>query len=275
MGNRFKYFLLMIIFSLAFETTVTAQKSWKLDVTGNVRDEDSKEAVKGAKIEILKGGVPYKTLTVDESGNFSYTLDPDNLYTIKVSYGNYVSKTITISTENTPSDEEVKENFKATTEFRIFKRIPEIDYSVLDSPIGSIFFNADDSKFDYSVVDFDLKAKLDALKKEIEKKKAEQLALQKAEKDAALKRATSVKDSLAKADAEMKKKALLEADEAKKKSLAEAKASEEAKKKAQLEEEAAKKKSQLEADEAKKKSLTDAKAAEEAKKKAQLEEEAA
>ncbi len=89
-----------------------AQKSWKLDVEGNVRDEDSKEIMKGAKIEITKNGSPYKTIFADDNGNFSYSLEPDNSYTVKVSSGSYVSKIITISTENTPGDDEVKRILK-------------------------------------------------------------------------------------------------------------------------------------------------------------------
>jgi len=170
---RLRLFLIVTFVSLCFSFSAIAQKSWKLDVSGNVRDEDSKAAVKGAKLEITKGGAPYKTIFADDNGNFSYSLDPDNTYTVKVSYGNYVSKIITISSENTPSDEEVKQNFKANTEFRIFKKVEDIDYSVLDGPIGSIFFDATENKFDYNVVDFDLKKKLEELKKEMEKKKAE------------------------------------------------------------------------------------------------------
>jgi VCBS repeat-containing protein len=127
-NSRVRLFLLVTVISLCLSFTANAQKSWKLDVSGNVRDEDSKAAMKGAKLEITKGGAVYKTIYADDNGNFSYSLDPDNTYTVKVSYGNYVSKIITISTENTPSDEEVKQNFKANTEFRIFKRVEDIDY---------------------------------------------------------------------------------------------------------------------------------------------------
>jgi len=243
-----------------------AQKSWKLDVEGNVRDEDSKEIMKGAKIEITKNGSPYKTIFADDNGNFSYSLEPDNSYTVKVSSGSYVSKIITISTENTPGDDEVKENFKAKTEFRIFKRVEDIDYSILDSPIGSIFFDANEKKFDYSVVDFDLKKKLDELKKEMEKKKAEQAAREKAEKEAAIKRAAFTKDSLAKAEADAKKQAIKDAEDAKKKAAADAKAAEEAKKQAIAAEEAAKKKAVADAEAAKLEEKKKALAAEEAAK---------
>lgn len=247
-NSSVRLFLLVTVISFCLSFTANAQKSWKLDVSGNVRDEDSKAAMKGAKLEITKGGAVYKTIYADDNGNFSYSLDPDNTYTVKVSYGNYVSKIITISTENTPSDEEVKQNFKANTEFRIFKRVEDVDYSVLDGPIGSIFFDATENKFDYNVVDFDLKKKLEELKKEMEKKKAEKEAQEKAEREAALKRAAFTKDSLAKAELDAKKKAIKEAEDAKKQAAAAAKAEAEAKKQAAAEAEAAKKKAAADAE---------------------------
>ena len=150
-------------FNIAYGETFTPPQEMILKGVGIVPGTDGQKMSKsykntvplfGSKIEITKGGSIYKTIYADDNGNFNYTLDPDNNYTVKVSIGSYVSKIITISTENTPGDDEVKENFKAKTEFRIFKRIPDIDYSVLDGPIGSIFFDADEKKFDYNVVDF-------------------------------------------------------------------------------------------------------------------------
>lgn len=267
-----KYLLPFLFLLLHFNSM--AQKSWKLEVDGNVKDEDSKEAMKGAKIEISKGGTIYKTIYADANGNFKYTLDPDNTYSVKVSIGSYVSKIITISTENTPTDEEVKDNFKAKTEFRIFKRIPDVDYSVLDNPIGSIFFNAEEKKFDYNVVDFDLKKKLEEMKKEMERKKAEKEALERAEKEAAIKKAAYTRDSLAKAELSAKLKAQADAEEAKKKAAADAKAAEDAKKQALAEAEEAKRKAAAEALAAKEEEKRRALAAEEtarleAKKKAE------
>ena len=258
----FKYLLPFLFLLLHLDAF--SQKSWKLDVNGNVKDEDTKEAMKGAKIEISKGGALYKTVYADGNGNFAFSLDPDNVYSIKVSIGNYVPKIITISTENTPNDEEVKSNFKAKTEFRIFKRVPDVDFSVLDNPIGSIFFNPDEKQFDYNVVDFDLKQKLEEMKKEIERKKAEKAAQEAAEREAALKKAAYTKDSLEKAQLSAKLKAQAEAEEAKKKAEAEAKAAEDAKKRALAEAEEAKRKAAADTAAAKEEEKRRAIAAEEA-----------
>lgn len=253
-----------------------AQKAWKLDVKGKVRDDATNELLRGAKVEITKGGAPFKTIYADNSGSFSFMLDPDNSYTITVSHNSYVSKIITISTENTPGDAEVKENFSASTNFGLFKRVPDVDFSVLDSPIGAVFFDPAENKFDYSVVDFDLKKKLEELKKAIEKQKADKEAQEKAEKEAALAKAAFTKDSLAKAEADAKKKALADAEEAKRKAAADAKAEADAKKKALADAEEAKKKAAADAEaakaEEKKKALADAEAAKaEVKKKAEQE----
>lgn len=272
-----KLFLLLLFVAAIYSNTAYAQKTWQLEAKGNVRDEDSKEALAGAKIEILKNGQPYKTIFADESGNFRYSLDPDNVYTITVSYNSYVTKFITITTENTPNDDEVTGNFNATTEFRLFKRIEGVDYSPLDSPIGSIFYDPEEKRFNFNVVDFDLKKKLEEMKKEMERKKAEQAAKEKADKEAAIKRAAFVKDSTAKAEADAKKKAIADAEEAKKKAAAEAKAAEDAKKQALAAEEAAKKKAAADAEAAAAEEKRKAKAAEdaakeEARKKAEQEE---
>ena len=148
-----------------------AQDTWKVDIDGGVKDEDTKDALEGAKIEIIKDGATAKTLYANDRGKFDCLLEQNILYTVRVSASGYVAKLITVNTKNVPSDLGMKQNFKVIMQVRLFKEVPNVDFSILEKPIGNIFFDNNEKNFNYDIVDFNLTKKLEELQKEYEKKK--------------------------------------------------------------------------------------------------------
>ena len=253
---------------IVFCVQVFAQPAWKVDIDGGVKDEDTKQPLEGSKIEIYKGSSIIKTIYTNEKGKFRYYLDPNEEYTFKVSFNKYISKLISVSTKNVPEKVDISGNFIVKMQVSLFREVPDIDFSLLDKPIGSIFYEPKENNFGYDV-DEVMGQKMEQLQKEYEKKMKDRLAQVKKEQEDAEKKLLADKQAAEKAEKEAAKnaaKASAEAEkEAKKRELqekaekeaqmkAEAKAKaelavqEEAKKKAENEQErAARKKAEKEA----------------------------
>jgi len=214
-----------ILFICATSASI-AQPTWKVDIDGGVKDEDTKQALEGAKIEIFKGTSVIKTIYSNEKGKFSYLLEPSNSYTFKISCPTYIAKLISVSTENVPDNVEVTDNFLVKMQVSLYKEVPGIDFSVFDKPIGSIFYEKAERNFGFDV-DYELSKKVEQLQKEYEKSLKDRLAKDKKDKEAAAKK---IQDDLAaakKTEIEGKKKLANDADAIVK----------DAKRKAELEEE--------------------------------------
>ncbi len=147
-------------------------KSWKVNVDGTVKDEDSKNPIESAKVELYKDTTFIKLIYTSEKGKYAFFLDPDMTYTVKVSMNGYASKLITINTRNVPDDTDVNGSFKVKMQVSLYNLIPGVDFSLLNKPIGSIFYDKDEKNFDYSV-DKEMSFKLEQLQANYEKSKKE------------------------------------------------------------------------------------------------------
>lgn len=234
---------LILFVSILLGNSIYAQKAWKLDLDGGVKDEDTKLPLEGAKVELYKDGAIIKSVYANSKGKFSFLLEADQNYTVKVSYKGFISKLITISSENVPEKSNITENFFVKMQVSLFKEVPDIDFSVLEKPIGSIFYDKSEEKFGYDV-DYELSKRLEQLQKDYDKKMKENSAAAKKAADEALKKELADKEAAERAAIEAKKNAEKNA----------ALSEKEAKKKAEKEEEEklAKKKAELDAIEAEK-----------------------
>jgi hypothetical protein len=269
-----------LIFMIVLGSSSFAQKAWKLDLDGGVKDEDSKLPLEGAKVELYKDGNLIKSVFANGKGKFSFLLDPDQNYTVKVLYKGFISKIISVSSEKVPEKTNITENFFVKMEVSLFKEVPDIDFSVLEKPIGSIFYDKAQEKFGYDV-DYELSKKLEQLQKDYDKKLKERLAAEKNAADEALKKQAAEKAAAEKAALEAKKNAQKNAAQLEKEAKKKAEKEEEerlAKKKAELDaieaDKAAKRKLEKEEEENKlKDKKSQAQAEKEAKKRAEKEEE--
>ncbi|MGV6844752.1 MAG: carboxypeptidase regulatory-like domain-containing protein, partial [Lutibacter sp.] len=72
-------------------------------ISGKILDNDTKTPIEGATISLLKDGSIIKTLTVNNSGSFSFKLSCNSPYSISVKNKSYHSQTFNFtSSKNTP-----------------------------------------------------------------------------------------------------------------------------------------------------------------------------
>ena len=89
----YHYLLLLTVMLFSF-VQGNAQAPWTLDFDGKIKNETTGDKLDGTTITIKRNGSTWKTLTVDKSGKFSFSLEPDAEYTIIFSKPGFVSKKI-------------------------------------------------------------------------------------------------------------------------------------------------------------------------------------
>lgn len=173
-----------------FSASTFGQATIKLEIDGIVKDEETGNPIESSTVEIFSGGSVIKTIITTVTGKFIFDVDPEVEYVLKCSKGKYVSKMVTISTIGINDKIKNDQTFKFPIAVRLFKEMPDLDVSVLNQPIGSIFFDPSAKEFDYNV-DKVLKKRLEKLQEEVEKKiklkaEAEKLKKEKEENEAKL-----------------------------------------------------------------------------------------
>jgi hypothetical protein len=222
MNLRTAVFLILVFFTVVF---AFAQPVIKLSIDGIVKDEENGNPLENSTVEIMLNGVVVKTMITTATGKFFFDVDPEIEYVLKCSKGKYVSKMVTISTKGVSEKITISETFKFPIAVRLFKEMPELDVSVLNSPIGAIFFDKSARDFDYTV-DKVLKKRLEKLQEEVEKKlklkaEAERQKQLQLEKDAKLNAEIEAKNAKEKLKEEAKNAELANELEAKAKKEAE------------------------------------------------------
>jgi CarboxypepD_reg-like domain len=210
--TQLKKITFSIISLLLICTHAMAQPTWKVDLDGGVKDEDTKQMLEGAKLEILKGASIVKSFYTNEKGKFQYFLEPNNSYVVKVSYTGYVTKLIAVSTENVPDKVDISGNFIVKMQVSLFREVPGIDFSLLDKPIGSIFYEPRENNFGYDV-DASVGERLAQLQKEYEKNMKERVAQAKRDKEDGEKKVIADKLAAERAEKEAKKNAAKQASD--------------------------------------------------------------
>lgn len=123
----------------------SAQDLTNLAIDGLVKDEDGGKLT-GAKIALYQDGKQINTQTSERSGRFEFFLEFDHEFTIKVSKAGYVDKIIYINTNGVPEDEQAF-GYEWPITVELFKRMDGVDYSMLDKPIGKIYYEANVQNF--------------------------------------------------------------------------------------------------------------------------------
>ncbi|MFN4853094.1 MAG: hypothetical protein ACK5JC_01595 [Bacteroidota bacterium] len=163
------YPLILKILFLTLLTTFSFAQTSKLVLDGLISDEESGDPIYNAKVELLENDQVTHVAYTPASGKFLFDVPPDKQLVIRCSKDNYVAKKITVITDGIASKPGQEEVFKFPINVRLFREMPDLDVSVLQSPIGSIFYLPSKGIFDYTV-DRDLKKKIEKLQEEVEKK---------------------------------------------------------------------------------------------------------
>jgi hypothetical protein len=200
---------------------------------------DSKDHLEGASIQLfkVKNNQRVSSFPTGPNGRFKFQLEPNEEYTVKVCKQGYVCKIISVSTLNVASGAGVTTNFKFDAIIELFEEVKGVDYSILDKPIGQIFYNETMKVFEWTADPF-TRTKIEELEEEVQKKqkeareakykeegnkrKAEEEARKKAEQEAK-NRKKAEEDAFKNKEEEAKRKSK-EEEEARKKQLADAKA---------------------------------------------------
>ena len=107
-----------------------------LVVTGEVKE--GKSRLNDAVIKVFKNGTAINEET-SSNGKYSFLLDYDANYTIEYSKNGYITKRVAFNTSNVSEEEKLYE-WDFPTVVSLFKRIEGVDYSILDKPIGKVYF---------------------------------------------------------------------------------------------------------------------------------------
>ncbi|MEX2595740.1 MAG: hypothetical protein WEC59_02335 [Salibacteraceae bacterium] len=128
---------LFIIF-LFLSIITTAQDFTNLAIDGLVKDDNGSRMV-GAKVSLYKDGKEVQSETSERNGRFEFFLAFDHEFTIRVSKPGFVDKIIFVNTNNVPEEEQAW-GYEWPITVELFKRLPNVDYSLLKEPIGKIYY---------------------------------------------------------------------------------------------------------------------------------------
>jgi hypothetical protein len=221
-----------------------AQKgqAFTLEINGIVKDDDNGRAIDGAVVKITTpSGQTVQSSTTTGNGKFRFILDPNKEYLIKTSKPGYTGKIVSVNTKDVDVNSGTLDYYKFPISISIFKEVPGLDVSVLNSPIGAIFYNQTLKDFDYTADKF-LREAMEKMVEDMEKKKKEEEERKRKEEQDLKNKAKNDAKAQAEAEAAARKQAEEDAkNKLKNDAKAKAEAEAEAKRKLAAEEEAKRK----------------------------------
>jgi hypothetical protein len=140
----------LIATGLVFSLNVWSQ-GWTLKLSSNVEIrnwkltstyEKEEKSLGGAKIVLSKAGAVVVETTTDSRGDFSVNVPADGEFLLTVSYPGYNTKRFAVSTKGVPEDF-AKDDWKPTFSiggFIMARPYPGIDYSGLEQPLVKVIF---------------------------------------------------------------------------------------------------------------------------------------
>jgi tetratricopeptide (TPR) repeat protein len=117
---------------------VQSQDFTNLAIDGLVKEETGGRLT-GAKVALYRDGVQVETQTSERNGRFEFFLDFDHEFTIRVSKSGFVEKIIYVNTHGVPPDEQAF-GYEWPITVELFTRVEGVDYSLLEKPIGKIYY---------------------------------------------------------------------------------------------------------------------------------------
>ena len=134
-------FLLLPATSHAQEESVQATE---IQIEGKVIAEGM-PLVK-ASVIIYPDGEPPKTIYTGPEGDFTFWLNPEKEYLVLFTKKGYIAKRIFFNTRNIPDNMFISRSGLLVD---LFHEMPEIDFSVLNNPIGMFYYFPEKNTIDY------------------------------------------------------------------------------------------------------------------------------
>ncbi|MBL4652603.1 MAG: hypothetical protein JKY53_07020 [Flavobacteriales bacterium] len=148
-GLFVKRVVLLVILFCFFSVKIIAQGPFILFVDGTVKE--GKVKLVGATVTVYEDGNKTGSVIVNATGKFGFDLLMDHQYIIEFSKAGYVSKKISVNTKGVPP-EDAEFGFEfGGWQVLLFKKVEGLDVSILDNPVGKIFYDPEDGGFNYDV----------------------------------------------------------------------------------------------------------------------------
>ena len=148
--SKIKSFILraLVLVIVSFlSVSCFAQGQYILFVDGTVKEGKSK--LVGSTVTVYEDGDESGSIVTNASGKFGFELMMNHEYIIEFSKIGYVSKKISVSTKGVPEDEAEFGFEFGGWQVGLFKTMEGLDVSILDKPVGKIFYVEADNGFDY------------------------------------------------------------------------------------------------------------------------------
>jgi hypothetical protein len=136
---------------LFFGGLAVAQPPQQLDnvyVYGTVKDQYTSKKLEDVLVTIYKNGGKLQEVKSNANGKYEFTLDYGADYKIVYSRGGWVSKNYTVDTRNVPEEQRVGGE-GMNVEMTMFQELPDMDFSILQQPIGKAKYTPEKSGLDW------------------------------------------------------------------------------------------------------------------------------
>lgn len=142
-----RYTFLILFLSFFCLVSGVAQDN-NLAVDATVKDSDGGRLT-GAYVNLYQDGNLINKVTAGRNGRFDLILDFGHEYVIEVGKTGFVSKRLYFNTHNVPEDEQAWGYEFGGFIVDLFREIDGVDFSVLDDPIGKVYYEARIQNFEY------------------------------------------------------------------------------------------------------------------------------
>lgn len=122
-----------------------------ITISGNVTNSNTDKIIENATIEVYSEDLQLiRRVYTDNEGNYSFDfpLSLSEVYKIKVSYPDFIHKYFLVSTKKVPVKEWENKSPNIVADVSLSEKVGGVDYSFLDKPLSSYFFNPSNNKFD-------------------------------------------------------------------------------------------------------------------------------
>lgn len=172
--NRF----ILFFFLFFVLTRGNAQDVNNLAIDATVKDKEGGR-LENAKVTLIQDGAEVNRVTTGKNGRFDLFLDFGHEYFIEIEKSGFVSKKLYINTHNVPADEQAWGYEFGGFIIDLFKDVQGIDYSILDKPVGKVYYDEVISNFQYDkAYTKEIQAEVKELEEEYEAKKELALKLE-------------------------------------------------------------------------------------------------
>lgn len=155
-----------------------AQDVNNLAIDATVKDKEGGR-LENAKVTLIQDGAEVNRVTTGKNGRFDLFLDFGHEYVIEIEKSGFVSKKLYINTHNVPAEEQAWGYEFGGFIIDLFKDVPGIDYSILDKPVGKVYYDEVISNFQYDkAYTKEIQAEVKELEEKYEAKKELALKLE-------------------------------------------------------------------------------------------------